>query len=634
MSEPTAHAALDDGLIAWMAASNYQLHTSVSLQRSAALGRHVVAAAPIAAGEVLFQIPHARVLSPRTTDLAAEIAAAKLTTWNGLAVAILRELSRGAESPWAPYLAVLPAAFTMPVFWPLDTKTVRGGANGKPQSGKQQHQQRKASEAAAAAPSAPSSLSALSPLLTFPELDALFHGTGVIERAKGQRKVWETQFRKHVRPFLLQHLDRFAPEQRTLEAYERAIAVISSYSFTDTEGVHCGGAGSSAAAASPSSAAIEDMSSASSSSSATNAAGKKDGDDDENDDDDEDDEDDDEASVSVTILAPFADILNHDSALNNARLHMQRAGAFQMVATRAIASGEQIFNTYGDHSNTELLLKYGFVGGAAANAALDDVRFEFSECLAKLAGSMFEDRVADMDERLDFLDECRIMFSESSSTAPPADNTESSDISAASAGSAAAAATISSSSASASASVSNAAPSSAVELADMPAPADFEDGAFAVRGGAADARPPPALLATLGLLLCTRATIAKAEELIMGDSDEEEEDEDEEAEEPKESNNEDANAAKDEDEDEGVSADELVAFLQREEPSALCRAWSVIERAVEMRLLEFDGALCSSLGALSPKSIMPRAPCVVTFFECFCSLFDTFQDTIPFADIL
>jgi hypothetical protein len=35
----------------------------------------------------------------------------------------------------------------------------------------------------------------------------------------------------------------------------------------------------------------------------------------------------------------------------------------------------------------------------------------------------------------------------------------------------------------------------------MPAPADFEDGAFAVRGGAADARPPPALLATLAALL-------------------------------------------------------------------------------------------------------------------------------------
>lgn len=51
---------------------------------------------------------------------------------------------------------------------------------------------------------------------------------------------------------------------------------------------------------------------------------------DENDDDEE-NEVDEEAAKAVTILAPFADLLNHNSALNNARLHMQHPGAFQMV---------------------------------------------------------------------------------------------------------------------------------------------------------------------------------------------------------------------------------------------------------------------------------------------------------------
>lgn len=49
----------------------------------------------------------------------------------------------------------------------------------------------------------------------------------------------------------------------------------------------------------------------------------------------------------------MADLLNHVAA-NNAHLEFGEE-QLSMVATRCIASGEQIYNTYGQLSNSQLL---------------------------------------------------------------------------------------------------------------------------------------------------------------------------------------------------------------------------------------------------------------------------------------
>ncbi len=58
-------------------------------------------------------------------------------------------------------------------------------------------------------------------------------------------------------------------------------------------------------------------------------------------------------------MVPVADILNH-IAKNNAHLEF---GKKELVisSTRAIRAGEEVFNTYGEHSNTDVLHMYGFV---------------------------------------------------------------------------------------------------------------------------------------------------------------------------------------------------------------------------------------------------------------------------------
>ncbi|CAO3563871.1 unnamed protein product [Mortierella alpina] len=82
-------------------------------------------------------------------------------------------------------------------------------------------------------------------------------------------------------------------------------------------------------------------------------------DEDEDMEDDEDDEDEEEEKVTVSMV-PMADMLNHKTGFNNARLFHEK-DCLRMVAIKSIKSGQQIYNTYGDLCNADLLRKYGFV---------------------------------------------------------------------------------------------------------------------------------------------------------------------------------------------------------------------------------------------------------------------------------
>ncbi|KAG0232464.1 hypothetical protein BGW41_001858 [Actinomortierella wolfii] len=75
------------------------------------------------------------------------------------------------------------------------------------------------------------------------------------------------------------------------------------------------------------------------------------------DEDDEQEEDGDKMNVS---MVPLADMLNHKTGHNNARLFHEK-DCLRMVAIKPIKAGQQIYNTYGDLCNADLLRKYGFV---------------------------------------------------------------------------------------------------------------------------------------------------------------------------------------------------------------------------------------------------------------------------------
>jgi SET domain-containing protein 6 len=84
------------------------------------LGVHVRAIAPLREGDLVATIPRGACLTPRTTGAAGAIEAAELGGCLALAVAVMYERARGADSPWDAYLQLLPDRESVPLVWPAD----------------------------------------------------------------------------------------------------------------------------------------------------------------------------------------------------------------------------------------------------------------------------------------------------------------------------------------------------------------------------------------------------------------------------------------------------------------------------------------------------------------------------------
>eukprot|EP00746_Dinoflagellata_sp_MGD_P005745 gnl/MRDRNA2_/MRDRNA2_111127_c0_seq1.p1 gnl/MRDRNA2_/MRDRNA2_111127_c0~~gnl/MRDRNA2_/MRDRNA2_111127_c0_seq1.p1 ORF type:complete len:538 (-),score=83.00 gnl/MRDRNA2_/MRDRNA2_111127_c0_seq1:118-1596(-) len=63
----------------------------------------------------------------------------------------------------------------------------------------------------------------------------------------------------------------------------------------------------------------------------------------------------------AVVLAPFADMLNHNRR-PNAAWRYTTADGFVIETSKSVAKGEEILLSYGDKSNEALLLEYGFAG--------------------------------------------------------------------------------------------------------------------------------------------------------------------------------------------------------------------------------------------------------------------------------
>lgn len=74
----------------------------------------------------------------------------------------------------------------------------------------------------------------------------------------------------------------------------------------------------------------------------------------------EDEEDDDSENPADVAMVPMADMLNARFGSENAKLFYEKH-ELKMVSTKFIKAGEQIWNTYGDPPNSDLLRRYGHV---------------------------------------------------------------------------------------------------------------------------------------------------------------------------------------------------------------------------------------------------------------------------------
>ncbi|XP_037672121.1 N-lysine methyltransferase SETD6 isoform X2 [Choloepus didactylus] len=141
----------------------------------------------------------------------------------------------------------------------------------------------------------------------WPEVERrrLLQGTGVPEAVEKDLTNIRVEYHSIVLPFMEAHPDLFSPHVRSLELYHQLVALVMAYSFQEP---------------------LE--------------------------------EEDDEKEPNSPLMVPAADILNHFSN-HNAHLEYSQ-DCLRMVATQPITKGQEIFNTYGQMANWQLIHMYGF----------------------------------------------------------------------------------------------------------------------------------------------------------------------------------------------------------------------------------------------------------------------------------
>ncbi|KAG9100063.1 hypothetical protein FRC06_004569 [Ceratobasidium sp. 370] len=99
------------------------------------------------------------------------------------------------------------------------------------------------------------------------------------------------------------------------------------------------------------------------------------------------DSDDEGEKVEDVAMVPMADMLNARYGGENAKLFYE-PDVLKMITTKSITAGEQIWNTYGDPPNSDLLRRYGYVD--ALGTGLDIVELKGSTIVECTAASLSE----------------------------------------------------------------------------------------------------------------------------------------------------------------------------------------------------------------------------------------------------
>ncbi|XP_047237692.1 N-lysine methyltransferase setd6 isoform X3 [Girardinichthys multiradiatus] len=142
------------------------------------------------------------------------------------------------------------------------------------------------------------------------ERDNLLKGTGIPEAVTTDLSNIQREYTDIVLPFIMRHPELWNPNTHTLELYTQLVAFVMAYSFQEPQ-------------------------------------------------EEDDDEDDKEQEKKVPpMMVPMADMLNHVSN-HNANLEFN-PDSLRMVSLRHILRGEEVFNTYGQMANWQLLHMYGF----------------------------------------------------------------------------------------------------------------------------------------------------------------------------------------------------------------------------------------------------------------------------------
>lgn len=117
----------------------------------------------------------------------------------------------------------------------------------------------------------------------------------------------------------------------------------------------------------------------------------------------EDEDEDEEEDETVKAMVPLADILNAHTRLCNANL-FHEDGFLEMRAIKPIPANTQVYNTYGDLPNSDLLRRYGYVETGGNEFDVTEIKTEsILEAFIKIFNSEEEKEDSKKQITLDFL---------------------------------------------------------------------------------------------------------------------------------------------------------------------------------------------------------------------------------------
>lgn len=294
--------------------------SSLGLAEIVGQGRGAVALKDIPEEHVIFSIPRSLILSTNTSRLPEFLGASAWKTlqldkgWTGLILCMMWEEAKGTSSKWGRYLDILPKSFDTPMFWNEDElKEIKGTAIeekiGKVEAEKEYYEK------------------LIPALQSRPDLFQTGHYSTFYSLENYHRMGSRILSRSF-------YVERWEGEENAKKDGEEISGTmendIHSPGKTDSMDVDTEG---------------ERI--------ATN-------DEDQEENKSEGSDDDDKEDPSCVSMLPMADMLNARYGCENAKLFYEPT-ELKMITTKPIKKGEQIFNTYGNPPNSDLLRRYGHV---------------------------------------------------------------------------------------------------------------------------------------------------------------------------------------------------------------------------------------------------------------------------------
>ncbi|KAI9442566.1 SET domain-containing protein [Lactarius indigo] len=298
-----------DSLVDWFTAHNGTFdRAALTFAPIDNLGWGAFALCDLQQDHTLFSLPRDLTFSTRTSSLPPLIGEEDWkkhglhVSWAGLILCLMWEAAQGESSKWSTYLASLPITFDTPMFWSSE------------------------------------------------DLEQL-KGTAVLDKIGKEQA--ENDYANKVVPILKSRTDLFGtehPDPRfSLEAYHVMGSRILSRSFQVEAQPRVDASHTPPLAHEGAEMDLDNSSPL--------PHGNGDTENIEDDVESDSDNGDDPANVA---MVPMADMLNARYGCANAKLFDEDRD-LRMVTTRSVRQGEQIWNTYGDPPNSELLRRYGHV---------------------------------------------------------------------------------------------------------------------------------------------------------------------------------------------------------------------------------------------------------------------------------